>query len=471
MSGMGISLGSLEESTDCLFNIDENNTSNSTIEKVNKEIIQNTKFIPQGTEIKYDKQKAIEKFKLCKDTDIPVIKGNINLGFTGVNIIPESAKGSLIDPQFEDFDDIDFEETEDDTSFEDEFDDIDFEETEDSNDFDDIDFEETEDTLDSDNAEVSLDTESKPEQTSLDFSADFEETDDDASFDNDDTSFDGDTSFDADTSFDDNFDDSDFEETDDDTSFDDNFDDNDFEETDDDNSFDDNFDDNDFEETDDDNSFDDSDFEETDDDTSFDDSDFEETDDSSEFDNDFDAEVPDTQHTVFKEESETVNNQTGFKQSDIKAIEVTSAVSKEATEVDIKKKKEVPISDNRATQQLTKTPEKSVTSAVIKNNRHSSMQDNATNTTPKIKENIIDRDSNSVDKPKGHSTSEFDSLSETKLYELVKKYLLLKKVNQNLVDIGILNRQFGENNIKKLIKKSYLIKLGNKVTIARGSGR
>ena len=120
---------------------------------------------------------------------------------------------------------------------------------------------------------------------------------------------------------------------------------------------------------------------------------------------------------------------------------------------------------------MTKTPEKSVTSAVIKNNRHSSMQDNATNTTPKIKENIIDRDSNSVDKPKGHSTSEFDSLSETKLYELVKKYLLLKKVNQNLVDIGILNRQFGENNIKKLIKKSYLIKLGNKVTIARGSGR
>jgi hypothetical protein len=55
-----------------------------------------------------------------------------------------------------------------------------------------------------------------------------------------------------------------------------------------------------------------------------------------------------------------------------------------------------------------------------------------------------------------------------KLYAYVSKFMNEHGVKQKPVEITLLNDRFGEANIKKLIQKSYLIKVGLKaVTIGK----
>ena len=54
-----------------------------------------------------------------------------------------------------------------------------------------------------------------------------------------------------------------------------------------------------------------------------------------------------------------------------------------------------------------------------------------------------------------------------KLYAEVKQYMTRLGVKQRAVDISALNTKFGDANIRKLIQKSYLIKIGKGVTAGR----
>lgn len=59
----------------------------------------------------------------------------------------------------------------------------------------------------------------------------------------------------------------------------------------------------------------------------------------------------------------------------------------------------------------------------------------------------------------------YSSLSLDKLYTLVVDYLKKTGVQKSTVARSILNEEFGTSNINKLIVKSYLVPLGNTVTI------
>ena len=59
---------------------------------------------------------------------------------------------------------------------------------------------------------------------------------------------------------------------------------------------------------------------------------------------------------------------------------------------------------------------------------------------------------------------EYTNMSIEKLYIIVYNYMLKMGVKKRPVDISALNSKFGEINIKKLIQKSYLIKIGKGVT-------
>ena len=64
-------------------------------------------------------------------------------------------------------------------------------------------------------------------------------------------------------------------------------------------------------------------------------------------------------------------------------------------------------------------------------------------------------------------TDAYSQMNIETLYANVKKFLVSNGVNKGLVSLTTLNQKFGEENIKKLIKKSYLILIGKGVTVGR----
>lgn len=64
-------------------------------------------------------------------------------------------------------------------------------------------------------------------------------------------------------------------------------------------------------------------------------------------------------------------------------------------------------------------------------------------------------------------TDAYSQMNIETLYANVKRFLVSSGVNKGLVSLTTLNQKFGEENIKKLIKKSYLILIGKGVTVGR----
>ena len=64
--------------------------------------------------------------------------------------------------------------------------------------------------------------------------------------------------------------------------------------------------------------------------------------------------------------------------------------------------------------------------------------------------------------------SQYSLMSVDALYGEVKAYMIKMGVRTRAVELTALNNKFGELNIRKLIQKSYLIKIGSKgVTVGR----
>lgn len=61
----------------------------------------------------------------------------------------------------------------------------------------------------------------------------------------------------------------------------------------------------------------------------------------------------------------------------------------------------------------------------------------------------------------------YDDMDVDSLYREVKKYMTSMGVDKRLIVKSQLEKEFGVKNIKKLIMKSYLISLGNKITMGR----
>lgn len=61
----------------------------------------------------------------------------------------------------------------------------------------------------------------------------------------------------------------------------------------------------------------------------------------------------------------------------------------------------------------------------------------------------------------------YAGMSTEKLYSQVKEFMIASNVSKKPVDLAVLYDKFGDANVKKLIHKSYLIKLGKGVTIGR----
>ena len=69
-------------------------------------------------------------------------------------------------------------------------------------------------------------------------------------------------------------------------------------------------------------------------------------------------------------------------------------------------------------------------------------------------------------KPAAHY-ERYSQLDTDALYDEVRKFLKKHNVEKKIVDIKILEDEFGKPNIKKLILKSYLISIGKGVTVGR----
>jgi hypothetical protein len=70
-------------------------------------------------------------------------------------------------------------------------------------------------------------------------------------------------------------------------------------------------------------------------------------------------------------------------------------------------------------------------------------------------------------KPKIDNIARYNEMPVEKLYAEVRSTMTKLGVNKKLVDINTLNEKFGEANIRKLIQKSYLIKIGKNITAAK----
>jgi len=83
-------------------------------------------------------------------------------------------------------------------------------------------------------------------------------------------------------------------------------------------------------------------------------------------------------------------------------------------------------------------------------------------------DNIIDRlkESKTPDK-KATNYDKYTILSPDALYKQVKIYMISLNVKEKPVEIELLNQKFGEQNIRRLIQKSYLIKIGKGVTAGK----
>lgn len=80
--------------------------------------------------------------------------------------------------------------------------------------------------------------------------------------------------------------------------------------------------------------------------------------------------------------------------------------------------------------------------------------------------------SNEIEKPIEPKVSvnkyeEYNGMTIEQLYKVVRNYMYTLGVKTKPIDLKILYQQFGEINIKKLIKKSYLIRVGQGVTTGR----
>ena len=64
------------------------------------------------------------------------------------------------------------------------------------------------------------------------------------------------------------------------------------------------------------------------------------------------------------------------------------------------------------------------------------------------------------------TTPNYDSMTENTLYDYVEDYMISRGVRQALINVKELEDEFGKNNIKKLMRKGYLVVFGKKATIA-----
>lgn len=60
---------------------------------------------------------------------------------------------------------------------------------------------------------------------------------------------------------------------------------------------------------------------------------------------------------------------------------------------------------------------------------------------------------------------DYNEMELSTLADYVKKFLIAHGVRKGAVDVGIVTAEFGEENIRRLIKKCYIIKVGKGVTI------
>lgn len=67
----------------------------------------------------------------------------------------------------------------------------------------------------------------------------------------------------------------------------------------------------------------------------------------------------------------------------------------------------------------------------------------------------------------GSLYDKYNSLDTDALYDEVRKFMNTHNVGKRIVDVKILENEFGKANIKKLILKSYLISVGKGVTIGK----
>ena len=56
-------------------------------------------------------------------------------------------------------------------------------------------------------------------------------------------------------------------------------------------------------------------------------------------------------------------------------------------------------------------------------------------------------------------------ITDQRLMEYVSKFMIYHNVANKAIDKRILDKQFGQANIQKLINRSYLINLNGKITI------
>lgn len=63
--------------------------------------------------------------------------------------------------------------------------------------------------------------------------------------------------------------------------------------------------------------------------------------------------------------------------------------------------------------------------------------------------------------------AKYNCMAVDSLFNVVKKFMVEHGVNNKLIDVSLLNNKFGSENVKRLIKKSYIISIGKGVTIGR----
>ena len=76
----------------------------------------------------------------------------------------------------------------------------------------------------------------------------------------------------------------------------------------------------------------------------------------------------------------------------------------------------------------------------------------------------LETDSFDVDKSKD-KFAEYNSMTATQLMSVVKPFLIEQGVEKHLVDINLLAAKFGKDNIRRLIKKNYIVALGSGVSL------
>ena len=86
---------------------------------------------------------------------------------------------------------------------------------------------------------------------------------------------------------------------------------------------------------------------------------------------------------------------------------------------------------------------------------------------PAAKEEATKDDASDKIEKKKDKYMMYAGMSTEKLYSQVKDFMIASNVSKKPVDLTVLYDKFGDANVKKLIHKSYLIKLGKGVTIGR----